>query len=301
EVDAQFNQWTQPKSTTLKVNVTANDPNGLLKGGTPTSGQAGNSGNSSSSSPASGTVKALGNAQIGHSFADGTIGAPKTETALINELGNETIIDPESGTYEIVKGGAQFRKIKKGQIILNHLQTQALQKYGKISSFGKMLFGGNAKLKGSSYASGEAGATNPGTKKPYNNNGSSRKPSSSNNSSDSASRAVQKAADTAKEATEEIFDWIERRIKKFQAAFDKWIKQAETAVTSGFINKYYKKATSAIKNELSTYGKAYKRYMKQADSVGLSKKYRDKVKNGTIDIETIKDEKLAEQIKKYQE
>ena len=74
EVDAQFNQWTQPKSTTLKVNVTANDPNGLLKGGTPTSGQAGNSGNSSSSSPASGTVKALGNAQIGHSFADGTIG-----------------------------------------------------------------------------------------------------------------------------------------------------------------------------------------------------------------------------------
>ena len=301
EVDAQFNQWTQPKSTTLKVNVTANDPNGLLKGGTPTSGQAGNSGNSSSSSPASGTVKALGNAQIGHSFADGTIGAPKTETALINELGNETIIDPESGTYEIVKGGAQFRKIKKGQIILNHLQTQALQKYGKISSFGKMLFGGNAKLKGSSYASGEAGATNPGTKKPYNNNGSSRKPSSSNNSSDSASRAVQKAADTAKEATEEIFDWIERRIKKFQAAFDKWVRQAETAVTSGFINKYYKKATSAIKNELSTYGKAYKRYMKQADSVGLSKKYRDKVKNGTIDIETIKDEKLAEQIKKYQE
>lgn len=161
-----------------------------------------------------------------------------------------------------------------------------------------MLFGGNAKLKGSAYPSGTAGGTNPATKKPYQNNSSTRKQNTANNnSSDSAS----KASHAAQEATEEFFDWIERRIKKFQALFDKWIKQAETAVTSGFINKYYKKATSAIKNELSTYGKAYKRYMKQADSIGLSKKYRDKVKNGTIDIESIKDEKLAEQIKKYQE
>ena len=301
EVDAQFSQWMQPKSTTLRVDVTANDPNGLLKGGTSTAGQTGSSGTGNSSAPASGTGKALGNAQIGHSFADGTIGAPKTETALINELGNETIIDPQSGTYEIVEGGAQFRKIKKGQIILNHLQTKALQKYGKISSFGKMLFGGNAKLKGSAYAEGNAGGTNPATKKPYQNNSSSKKQTTPTNSSDSATKDIKKTTKEAKEATEEFFDWIERRIKRFQALFDKWIKQAETAVTSGFINKYYKKAASAIENELSTYGKAYKRYMKQADSIGLSKKYRDKVKDGTIDIQSIKDEKLAEKIKKYQE
>ena len=52
---------------------------------------------------------------------------------------------------------------------------------------------------------------------------------------------------------------------------------------------------------MSTYGKAYNRYMKEANAVGLDKKYRDKVKNGTIDIETIQDEALADKIQKYQE
>lgn len=251
--------------------------------------------NASAAKPNAGKVKALGNAQIGHSFSSGTIGAPKTETALINELGNETIIDPEKGTYEVVGGGAQFRKIKKGQIILNHLQTKALQKFGKISSFGKMLFGGNADIKGSSYAGGTAGGINPATKKPY------QQSSNNNESKKATEEAVKETAEQAKEVSEEVFDWIEKRIEYFKRKFDKWIKQAESAVTSGFITKYYKKATNAIKKELSTYGKAYNRYMKEANAVGLDKKYRDKVKNGTIDIETIQDEALADKIQKYQE
>ncbi len=251
--------------------------------------------NASAAKPNAGKVKALGNAQIGHSFSSGTIGAPKTETALINELGNETIIDPEKGTYEVVGGGAQFRKIKKGQIILNHLQTKALQKFGKISSFGKMLFGGNANMKGSSYVGGIVGGTNPATGKSYQNS------SNSNTVKKATEEAAKETAEQAKEVSEEVFDWIEKRIEYFKRKFDKWIKQAESAVTSGFITKYYKKATNAIKKELSTYGKAYNRYMKEANAVGLDKKYRDKVKNGTIDIETIQDEALADKIQKYQE
>lgn len=121
--------------------------------------------------------------------------------------------------------------------------------------------------------------------------------------------------DTAKEETtkdfSETFDWIERRIKKFQRAFDKWLKQAETAVTSGFINKYYKKAFSSAKSQLSIYGKAYNRYMAEANAVDLDEKYAKKVRNGTIDLEEIhahgteeevkKYEELAEKIKKYQD
>ena len=109
----------------------------------------------------------------------------------------------------------------------------------------------------------------------------------------------------------ETFDWIERRIKKFQRAFDKWLKQAETAVTSGFINKYYKKAFSSAKSQLSIYGKAYNRYMAEANAVDLDEKYAKKVRNGTIDLEEIhahgteeevkKYEELAEKIKKYQD
>lgn len=118
-------------------------------------------------------------------------------------------------------------------------------------------------------------------------------------------------AQETKKDFSETFDWIERRIKKFQAAFDKWLKQAETAVTSGFVNKYYKKAFSAAKSQLSIYGKAYNKYMGKANSVGLDEKYASKVRNGTIDIEEIrahgtedevkKYEELAEKIKKYQD
>lgn len=158
--------------------------------------------NASAAKPNTGKVKALGNAQIGHSFSSGTIGAPKTETALINELGNETIIDPEKGTYEVVGGGAQFRKIKKGQIILNHLQTKALQKFGKISSFGKMLFGGNANMKGSSYVGGIVGGTNPATGKSYQNS------SNSNTVKKATEEAAKETAEQAKEVSEEVFDWI---------------------------------------------------------------------------------------------
>lgn len=105
----------------------------------------------------------------------------------------------------------------------------------------------------------------------------------------------------AKKEFSELFDWIERRIKKFQRSFDKWVSQAETAVTSGFVNKYYKKAASAAKKQLSAYGKAYSRYMAQADSVGLDEKYASKVRNGTIDIESIRAEGTEEEIKKYEE
>lgn len=227
----------------------------------------------------------------GKAKASGTIGVKSDETALVNELGNETIIDPKSGTYEVVEGGAQFRKLKKGQIVLNHLQTKALLAKGKIDSFGQMMFGGNASLKGKSYAEGTAGGINPATGKSY-----KKKNGKNSDKKDSG----KKKEETEKEF-EEVFDWIERRIKKFQRSFDKWIKQAETAVTSNFINKYYKKAASSAKSQMSTYGKAYNRYMREANAVGLDEKYAKKVRNGTIDIEEIRAKGTEEEVKKYEE
>lgn len=228
----------------------------------------------------------------GKADASGNIGVKSDETALVNELGNETVIDPKSGTYEVIEGGAQFRKLKKGQIVLNHLQTKALLAKGKIQSFGKMMFNGNAALKGKSYAFGTAGGKNPATKKPYGNK---------NNDKSGSSKDAKDAKEETQKEFSEIFDWIERRIKKFQRAFDKWVKQAETAVTSNFVNKYYKKAQSSAKSQLSTYGKAYNRYMREANAVGLDEKYAKKVRNGTIDIEEIRAKGTEEEVKKYEE
>lgn len=239
----------------------------------------------------SGKSSASGNARIGSSYLTGTIGAARTETALINELGNETIIDPKSGTYEIVSGGAQFRKITKGQIILNHLQTKALQKYGKISSFGKMLFSGSAKIKGASYAGGTAGRLTFG--------GASN--SSASNANGDTGSASSPSSKDAEKPFEQFFNWLERRLKNLQRKFDKWIKQAETALTKKTINRYYKKAAGSMKKELNTYGKSYDYYMAKARETGLSETYAQKVRNGSLDPETVNDKTLAEQIANYQE
>lgn len=104
-----------------------------------------------------------------------------------------------------------------------------------------------------------------------------------------------------KELTEEFLDWIERRVQKLQRFFDRWVKNAETALTSGFITKYYNKARKNLNKQLDTQSKAYERYLQEANNSGLSEDYKKKVRDGLIDLETITDDTLKEQISKYQE
>lgn len=241
-----------------------------------------------------------------NAFADGSknVSVTHKQNALVNELGEEGLV--RSGKLIPIKGGARFIGLKRGDIIFNHRQMKELKKNGHTTGRGRLI--------GSAYADGTVNAYAGGTS--YKGNGSGTKVNIPNlidvkdnnnaikdakNTSKSISDAIDDTVDDAKDATEEIFDWIERRVKKFQRLFDKWLNQAETAITSNFITKYFKKATSNLKNELNTYGKSYSRYMKEANSVGLSEKYAKKVRNGTIDISTITDEDLADQISKYQE
>ena len=236
-----------------------------------------------------------------NAFAQGTgsnVSIKKDEKALVNELGEEGVV--RNGKLIPIKGGAQFIKLKRGDIVFNHKQMEQLRKNGYATGRGKLI-GAHADGTINAYAgTGNGYRINmPNLKDVMENNRAIQQ--AKNESKKAVEEEAKEAAEQVKEASEEVFDWIEKRIESFKRKFDKWIKQAETAVTSGFVTKYYKKATNAIKKELSAYGKAYGRYMKEANAVGLDKKYRDKVKNGTIDIETIQDEELAEKIQKYQE
>ncbi len=103
-----------------------------------------------------------------------------------------------------------------------------------------------------------------------------------------------------KKEFKESFNWLERFIKRLQSSFDKWLAQAETALTGGFLNIYYRKAASLAKSQLSTYGNVYNKNMEKANAVGLDEKYAEKVRNGALDIDTIEDEDLAKKIKEYQ-
>ena len=108
-----------------------------------------------------------------------------------------------------------------------------------------------------------------------------------------------KSADKQPEKKEfkESFNWLERFIKRLQGSFDKWLAQAETALTSGFLDIYYRKAASFAQSQLSTYDNAYNKYMEKANAVGLDEGYAGKVRNGALDIDTIEDEGLAKKNK----
>lgn len=104
-----------------------------------------------------------------------------------------------------------------------------------------------------------------------------------------------------KKEFKESFNWLERFIKSLKSSFDKWLAQAETALTSSFLNIYYRKAASFARSQLSTYSSAYNKNMEKANAVGLDEKYAEKVRNGALDIDTIEDEGLAKKIKEYQD
>lgn len=100
----------------------------------------------------------------------------------------------------------------------------------------------------------------------------------------------------------EEFNWIDRAIKKVQRTITNLGKTVSATYKLWTTrNDALKKQISAVNDEISIQQKAYDYYIKKANSLGLSSSYVNKIKDGTINIETITDEKLAEKIKKYQE
>lgn len=106
-----------------------------------------------------GTANYNGTAHFnGSSYASGNWGTKKAETALVGELGMETVV--YGGKFWTVGNhGAEFASIPKGAIVFNHKQTEELFKNGKVTSGGGRgtlaHANGTAHVSGTAYASGE--------------------------------------------------------------------------------------------------------------------------------------------------
>lgn len=119
--------------------------------------------------------------------------------------------------------------------------------------------------------------------------------SSSSSGSDSGSDSSDK--DNSKD-----YDFIERKIKKLESA----ISALDTAVSDTYAswgnrNSALADELSSVSNEISLQQQAYEKYMDLADSVGLDGYYEDLIKNGAIDVITVDDESLQDQIDKFQD
>ena len=117
----------------------------------------------------------------------------------------------------------------------------------------------------------------------------------SSSSSDSGSDSSDK--DNSKD-----YDLIERKIKKLETAISALDSTVSDTYTSwGNRNSTLADELSSVSDEIALQQQAYQKYMDLAESVGLDGYYQDLIKNGEMDVITVDDENLQDQIDKFQD
>lgn len=243
---------------------------------------------------ASGTATKLSlRSKHGKALKQGEWGVKRTETALTGELGQELVVYGNR-FWTVGDTGAEFANIPKGAIVFNHRQTEEIFKHGKVTSGGgrgKIYANGSAFVQGTAYSNGSGGGEEPDekpTKKPTKTPTTDTKTKTDSDS---------KSDNDFKES----FDWIEIKISRIERAINRLDIKANSVYTSwADRNEKLADEISKVKEEIDIQKQAYDGYLEAAKDVGLSSEWAKKVREGTIDISTIKDEKLAEKIKEYQ-
>lgn len=257
-----------------------------------------------------GTARYQGSAHVmGSSYASGNWGVKKNETALVGELGTEVLV--RHGKYfTLGDNGAEFANLRAGDIIFNHRQSMELLKNGHVTSGGgrarvvgqnyangtaysagtwTMGNVGNGNVKGSGSSTKKATSKKSNTSKAKSSSGSNTKSNSNPDSSDSA------------EKSEELLDWIETLLSRTSRLTELATSAVDRAV--GLANKQNAlvDAVTKTQNEITTNQNSANKYFALADSLKLAPGYVDKIKNGTLDIESITDDNLKDKISKYKD
>ena len=258
-----------------------------------------------------GAVDVNGTAHVsGTAKAGGDWGTAPGGRTLVGELGREIVVDPHTGRwYTVGDNGAEFRDIPAGAIVFNHVQSESLLENGYVAGRASALVSGTALVTGGykpykPSSSSTSRTPSKSSSKPSSSSSGSRSSgsSSSRSSSGSSSKSSSSSSSSSEKDFEETFDWIEIAINRISEAIDRVKVKAESAFkTLTKRNNAAAEEISLITDKINTQNSAYTRYMQQANSVGLSSDWQEKVKNGAIDISTITDEDLSDKIKDFQE
>lgn len=249
----------------------------------------------------------------GTANASGNWGVQKSETSLVGELGPEIVV--RNGHYFTVgENGAEFTDVRRGDVIFNHKQSMELLKNGYVTSGN-----GRAKVIGEAFASGSGGRYQkytplvPSDNSSKNSNSSSGSKSSSGGSSGGTSTRTSTGSSggssggsssggsSDKSTTEEVVDYIKILLTRLSRLSELATDAIDRAVGLVAKENQATDAISKLQNERNYNQRAADAYLAKANSVGLSEEYASKIRNGTLDIETITDENLKDKISKYQE
>lgn len=299
----------QPKSTDVTYTWGGQDPP------KPMTASVTYIGSPSKTVPATGTFKAsaTGSAynmlNMTAAYAKGTnVGIKDDGPSLVNEVGinghSESIV--RDGVWSLLPGGAHIENLKKGDIIFSASQTDALLKHGAISGHARAYAQGSLRdssminIAPAHYTTGSSSLT---IKKPTastptkqdtnaNTHALSKNTNAVNNNSKSTSKAID---ELIKKFDTNVKDWIEIAIDRTEKLLNKYQNNAESDYTGYHkSDSYYKKSIETLTTEISQLEQSltkYKEYSDQvATGVGLSADLKQKVQNGTIDIQQLTEE-----------
>lgn len=234
-----------------------------------------------------------------------SVGIPKSEKTLINEVGTEGVV--RDGKLNIYNNGyPALVDLKKNDIVFNHKQMEELEKKGYITnSHAKIVGGMSAFASGTvddlsdvldndylddvtAYAHGSLNGTTarvkggkgghrPGyytSSTSTNDKNKTTKSTTSSKSKSNSGKSKKKNTKKGKTALEKFqkwfekfFDWIEERLKKLQTQTERFEKKAENSRTLSGRNSNYENAYKNTNKEISANQKGEARYRKQANTV----------------------------------
>ena len=234
-----------------------------------------------------------------------SVGIPKSEKTLINEVGTEGVV--RDGKLNIYNNGyPALVDLHRGDIVFNSEQMKSLEEKGYITnSHAKIVGGMSAFASGTvddlsdvfdddylddvtAYAHGSLNGTTaraktgkgghrPGyytSSTSTNNNKKTTKSTTSSKSKSNSGKSKKKTKKKGKTALEKFqewfenfFDWIEERLKKLQTQTERFEKKAENSRTLSGRNSNYENAYKNTNKEISTNKKGEAKYRKQANTV----------------------------------
>ena len=159
---------------------------------------------------------------------------------------------------------------------------------------------GSAFAGGSGGGGFRGGASKSSSSKKKSSSSSSK--SSSNSSTSSSKSNSSSNSSNDKEETKETLDWIETKLDRIKRKIDELDTTASSTYrTWSKRNEALSSELSKVTEKISLQQQAYDRYIKEAETAGegLSLDWIDKIQNCKIDIETITDSDLKEKISDY--
>ena len=222
--------------------------------------------------------------------ASGDVALEQNETALVNEVGIESIV--RDGRWSLLPGGAHFVNLKKGDIIFSASQTEDLLKRGATPGHARAYAQGSLSDFSLAPAHAVGGLTlgfSGGLKSPKygNSGGGSSSTPSTTPANTSAQKSNTKATNDNTKATKKntsAFDYVAQRLSYFANKTKAIADKITDYVSSAFKTTQLKKQMNAISAEINVNTKAAQAYWKKANSVDLTAAEKKAVREGKYSL-----------------